>query len=54
MEITVGQTYKPPLMESARFSEEFTKCFGKLDQMIILILDNLLLTATIEDTEGTH
>ena len=33
MEIIVGQTYKPPSMESAQFTEEFFKCLEKLDQM---------------------
>ena len=55
LEIIVGQTYKPPSMESARFIEEFSKCLEKLDQMrktTILCGDfNIDLFALLDDNQ---
>ena len=55
MEIIVGQTYKPPSMESAQFIEEFTKCLEKVDQMnktTVLCGDfNIDLFALLDDNQ---
>ena len=55
MEIIIGQAYKPPSMESARFIEEFSKCLERLDQMnktTVLCGDfNIDLFALLNDNE---